>query len=72
MADPTAEVIMKVELRVTVTDTEINESKEISLNEYIAIDPLDWHNSWKAAHANITQEMSGMVKALETERLRSQ
>jgi hypothetical protein len=72
MADPTAEVICSVEMRVKFTDTGINESKEIILNEYVEAIPMKWQETFKHAARRVTDEMSGMVEALEIERFKAE
>ena len=71
MPDPTAEVILSVEIRVKVTDTEINESKEVVLNEYVKADATKWVQTYQATCQRVATEMAGMVGQLEVERFKA-
>lgn len=71
MPDPTAEVIISVEIRTKVTDTGINETKEVILNEYCTAEPLEWVKTYRAVAQRVATEMGAMVEQLETERFKA-
>jgi hypothetical protein len=72
MSDPTAEVIISVEIRVKVTDTGINESKEIILNEFVQAPPMKWKSTYQYTCQRVATEMEAMVEQLEIERYKAE
>ena len=72
MEDPTAEVIMSVEIRVKVTDTGINEGKELILNEYVQVEAFKWTETFKHTASRVSKEMLSLVEAMEVERFKAQ
>lgn len=71
MPDPTAEVVISVEIRTKVTDTGINETKEVMLNEFCTVEHMEWTSTYKAVAARVTAEMAAMVEQLEIERFKA-
>lgn len=67
--DPTAEVVLSVEIKVRITDTELNETKEVALNEYVSVDAR-WLDTYDATLSYMTEEMRGLVEAMEIERFK--
>ena len=72
MDDPTAEVIISVAIKVKVTDTGLNESKAIDLDEYVVAPPGQWELTYAAAVDRVNKEMRAMVAALEVERSKTE
>lgn len=65
--DPTAEVVLSVEIKVRMTDTELNETKEVKLEEYVSVD-AGWVKTYRATADHMINEMQAMVEAMEVER----
>ena len=72
MSNPLAEVILSVEVKVKVTDTESNETKEVTLGEHANVGKQSWIDCYRAVGKEVFLEMDGMVSALEEEQVKKQ